>query len=61
MSVKLAQTLLDRKARACGTMRPNRGIPSDLEGEGKHLKKGQAVCQKNGDVSVCVWKDVRLV
>jgi hypothetical protein len=31
-SVWLAQTLLDRYVRVCGTMRSNRGIPRDLEG-----------------------------
>ena len=39
-SVRLVHTLLDRNVRACGTMRANKGIPSDLEGEGKRLKKG---------------------
>jgi hypothetical protein len=39
-SVRLAQTLLDRNVRVCGTMRANRGIPRNLEGEGKWLKKG---------------------
>jgi hypothetical protein len=39
-SVKLAETLLDRKVRVCGTMRANRGIPRDLEGEGESLKGG---------------------
>jgi len=29
--------------RVCGTMRANRGIPRDLEEEGKCLKKGQSV------------------
>jgi len=38
--VRLAQTLLDRNVRVCGTMRANRGIPHDLEREGKRLKKG---------------------
>ena len=42
-------------------MRPNKGIPCDLEEEGKHLKKGQSACRRNGDVSVHVWKDIRLV
>jgi len=37
-SVRLAQTLLDRIMRVCGTTRANRGIPCDLEAEGKHLK-----------------------
>jgi hypothetical protein len=32
-SVKLAETLLDRNMRVCGTMKANRFIPHDLEGE----------------------------
>ena len=40
-SVRLARTLLGRNVRVCSTMRANRGIPRDLEGEGKCLKKGQ--------------------
>jgi hypothetical protein len=39
-SVRLAHTLLDRNVRVCSTEGANRGIPTDLEGEGKHLKKG---------------------
>ena len=40
-SVRLAQTLLDRNVRVCGTMRANRDIPHDPEEEGKRLiKKG---------------------
>ena len=60
-SVRLAQTLLDRNMRVCGTMRANSGIPHDLEGEGKRLKKGQSAFRKKGDVMVQVWKDKRLV
>ena len=40
-SVRLAQILLDSNVRVCGTMRANSGIPCDLEGESKCLKKGQ--------------------
>jgi hypothetical protein len=36
-SVRLAQILLDRYMRVCGTMKANRGIPRDLEGEGECL------------------------
>ena len=36
--MRLAQTLLDRNVRVCGTMRANRVILHDLGGEG--LKKG---------------------
>jgi len=56
-SVRLAQTLLDRNVRVCGPMRANRGIPCDLEGEGKCFKKGQSAFWRKGDVMVQVWKD----
>jgi len=36
-------------------LRANRGIPHDLEGEGKHLKKDKSAFQRNGDVVVQVW------
>jgi len=38
-SVRLAQTLLGRNVRVCGTMRANKGIPRDLEGEASTWKK----------------------
>jgi len=59
--VRLAETLLERKVRVCGTMRANRGVPSDLEEDGKHLEKGQSASQRKGDIMVQVWKDKRLV
>ena len=59
--MRLAQTLLDRNERVCGTVRANRSIPHDVEGEGKRLKKGQSVFQRKGDVIVQVWRDRRLV
>jgi len=42
-------------------MRANRGIPSDLEKDSKHLEKGQSAFRRKGDVMVQVWKDKRLV
>ena len=53
-SVRLAQTLLDRNLRVCGTTRANRGIPCDLEGECKCLKKRQSAFWRKGDVMVQV-------
>jgi len=38
-------------------MRANRGIPHDLEGEGKRLKKGQSAFQRKGDLMVQAWRD----
>jgi hypothetical protein len=43
--------------RVYSTRRSNRGIPHDLEGEGKRLKKGKSAFGRNGDVMVEVWKD----
>jgi hypothetical protein len=42
-------------------MRANRGIPRDLEGEGKHLKKGKSAFGRNGDVTVEVTRLVRMI
>jgi len=53
-SVRLAQTLLDRNVRVCGTVRANRGIPHGPEGEGKHLNIGQSAFQRKDDVMVQV-------
>jgi hypothetical protein len=47
--------------RVCGTVRANRCIPCDLEGEGKCLKKGQSAFWRGGDVTVKVWNDKRFV
>jgi len=43
--------------RICGTMRANRGIPCDLEGKGKCLKKGQSAFWRNDDIMVQVWNN----
>jgi len=51
---EIAQTLLDRNVRVCGTMR---GSARDLEGEGKRLKKEKSAFWRNGDIMVQVWKD----
>jgi hypothetical protein len=56
-SVKLAQTLLVRNVRVCGTMSSNSGIPRDLNGEGKYLKEGESMLRRKGEVMVQRWKD----
>jgi hypothetical protein len=47
-NVRLVQTLLERNVRVYGTRRANRGIPHDLEGEGKRLEKGKSAFGRNG-------------
>jgi len=49
ISMRIAQTLLDRNVRVCGTVRANRGILRDLEEEGKSLNKGQSAFQRKGN------------
>jgi hypothetical protein len=44
--------------RVCST---KRGNPHDLEGEGKHSRKGQSAFQKKGDTMMQVLRDKRLV
>jgi hypothetical protein len=41
-----------QKRESLGDMRPNRGIPRDLDGEGKCVKKEKSAFQRNGDVMV---------
>jgi hypothetical protein len=36
-----AEYLLSRKVRVCGTIRVNRGLPTDLKEESKSLKRGE--------------------
>jgi len=60
-SARLVHTLLNRNVRVRGTMRANRGIPCDLEREGKRLKKGQSAFRRKGDIMMQAWKDKRLV
>jgi hypothetical protein len=60
-NVKVAETLLDRKVKVCRTMRANRGIQPDLEGEASQLKERQSAFWRNSDVTVQVWKEKRLV
>jgi len=55
--VRLAQTLLDRNVRVCSTLRANRGIPRDLEGEGRRLKKEKSTLPSKADLMVQLWND----
>jgi hypothetical protein len=54
--VRLVHALLEINMRVYSTRRANRGIPRDLEGEGKRLKQGKSAFGRKGDVMVEVWK-----
>jgi hypothetical protein len=58
---EISSNIINRNVRVCSTMTVNRGIPHDLEGEGKRLKKGHSAFWRKGDVMVQAWKDKRLV
>jgi hypothetical protein len=55
ISLRSAETLLDRKARVVALWELTRCIPPDLEKETKHLKIGQLAFQRKSDVIVQVW------
>ena len=54
--MRLAQTSLGRNVSVCGSMRAKRGIPRDLEGEGKPLKKETSALRRFGYVMVQMRK-----
>ena len=60
-SVRLAETLLNRKGEFVALWGLTRGIPPDLERETNHLRRGQSAFWRKGDVIVQAWKDKRLV
>jgi hypothetical protein len=39
--VEVAEHILSRQVRVCGTIRANRGLPPDLKNESKSLKHGE--------------------
>jgi hypothetical protein len=55
----VAEALLDKKTRVCSTIQTNRGLPSDLLGETKELKKDEPTFQRKNDILLQVWKDKR--
>lgn len=58
-SVQLAQKLLYKKIRICGTIRENRGLPHDLKKI--TLKQGQHNFRRKGEILIHIWKDKRVV
>ncbi|XP_025162453.1 piggyBac transposable element-derived protein 4-like [Harpegnathos saltator] len=53
-SVELAENLLEKKIRVCGTIRQNRGFPEKLKGA--KLNVFEACHQRKGEVLAQVWR-----
>lgn len=60
-SVAIAEHLLQRKTRVCGTIRSNRGLPKSFVEAGNKLKAGQSIFCRRNDVLLQTWKDKREV
>ncbi|KAG8223668.1 hypothetical protein J437_LFUL001776 [Ladona fulva] len=60
-SVKIAENLLEKKTRVYGTIRANRGLPTEFRHEIKSLKKGEYAFCRRGEVMLLTWKDKREV
>ena len=61
ISVAIAEHLLQRKTRVCGTIRSNRGLPKSFVQAGNNLKAGHSIFCKRNDVILQTWKDKREV
>jgi hypothetical protein len=60
-SVEIAEKLLLRKTRVCGTIRASRGIPKSLADSSKKTNKGRYQLSWKGNVLLHIWKDKREV
>lgn len=60
-SVTIAETLLSRQVRVCGTIRVNRGLPPDLKNESQSLKRGETSFRRKGEILLQIWRDTRAV
>jgi hypothetical protein len=60
-SVEIAEHLLSRQVRVCGTISENRGLPPDLKKDPKSLKRGDTTFRRKGDVLLQSWRDTHVV
>jgi hypothetical protein len=60
-SVHLAEELLQKSIRVCGTIRVNHGFPKDMIEDAKKLKKGEVTFRRKQDVLLVTHQDKRLV
>ena len=48
--VIIAETLLSRQVRVCGTIRVNRGLPPEIKNESQSLKRGETTFRRKGEI-----------
>jgi len=54
--VAIAETLLSRQIRVCGTIRVNRGLPPEMKNE-----RGETTFRGKGEILLQSWRDTRVV
>jgi len=59
--VTIAETLLSRRVRVCGTIRVNRGLPREMKNESQSLKRGETTFKRKGEILLQSWSDTRVV
>ena len=56
-SVRQTNELLQKLIIVCGTIRVNHGLPKDMIGEAKKLKKGKVTFRRNQDILLISHQD----
>jgi len=59
--VTIAETLLSRQVRVCGTIRVNRGLSPEMKNESVSLKCGETTFRRKGEILLQSWRDTRVV
>ena len=54
----IADTLLSRQVRVCGTIRVNRGLPPEMK---KSLKRGETTFRRKGEILLQSWRETHVV
>ena len=56
----IVETLFSRQVRVCGTIRVNRGLPSEMKNESQSLKHGETTFRRKGEI-LQSWRHTHVV
>jgi len=59
--VTIAEKLLSRRVRVCGTIRVNRGLPPEMKNKSQCLKRGETTFRRKGEILLQSWRDTCVV